>query len=84
MTKQEFEDLCAQSGLAETQTASVLIEYKRNDQDVSVTVSHKTLAIEPCSAYHPLSDDEYLTESVQRFAQFIASTADVSDQPAPL
>ena len=84
MTKQEFEDLCAQSGLAETQTASVLIEYEAGDQDVSITVSHKTLAIEPCSAYHPLSDDEYLTESVQRFAQFISSTADVNDQPDPL
>lgn len=82
MTKQEFEDLCAQSGLAETNSASVSIEYRENDTVVEITVTHKVVPIEPCSAYHPLTDDDSLRRSVDLFSQFITLTAEITSYPA--
>lgn len=82
MTKNEFESLCAQQGLVETDTASVAIEHDDEEQTVTITVTHKVVAIEPCAAHHPLSDDGSLTRTVEVFAQFIAHTAGITELPA--
>ena len=79
MTREEFETLCEQKQLVETDSASVEIQH--DDQGgVYLTVAHKRLEMR-CEAYHLLSDEEFLTDSVDRFAKFIQLTADVLEEP---
>jgi hypothetical protein len=81
MTREDFEELCVQNDLIETDSASVEIQY--DDEGVYLTVRHKRVDL-VCEAYHRLFDDEFLTASVQRFAQFIKLTETLTELPAPI